>query len=59
MPHDLKHLTKLAARARIAIESRDAAIVAARTAGVPLRTIADATGLSHTGVAKIVARSTE
>ena len=38
--------------------ARDRAIVAARAAGVPLRTIADAASLSHQTVQNIVDRTT-
>jgi hypothetical protein len=41
------------ARAR---RQRDAAIVAAREAGLPLRTIAEAAGVTHRTVAQILAR---
>lgn len=53
---DLAHLTKLGERVRIATEARDAAIRNAAAAGASLRAIGDAVGLSHTGVAKIIAR---
>lgn len=45
-----------AEQVRIWTERRDAAIREARAAGLSLRVIADACGLSHTAVAKIAAR---
>lgn len=39
-----------------ATEARDRAIVAARTAGVPLRTIAEAAGTTHQTVQNIIDR---
>jgi hypothetical protein len=47
-----------AEEARQAVAARDAAIAAAVAAGVGIREVARATGLSHTGVAQIVRRVT-
>jgi DNA-binding NarL/FixJ family response regulator len=50
---------KLTARAHTrARTQRDAAIVAAREAGLPLRTIAEAAGITHRTVTQILARLT-
>lgn len=43
-------------KARLATIERDAAIAAMHAEGATLRAIGDAAGLSHTAVAKIVAR---
>jgi len=53
---ELAYLTKLGERVRVATDARDAAIRNAAAAGASLRAIGDAVGLSHTGVAKIIAR---
>jgi DNA-binding NarL/FixJ family response regulator len=45
-----------AAQARRALAERDSAVLVAMTMGATQREVADATGLSHVGVAKIVAR---
>jgi hypothetical protein len=52
----LADVARWAQRAREATSRRDEAIRAAREAGVPLRRVAEAAGLSHTAVAKIAAR---
>jgi DNA-binding NarL/FixJ family response regulator len=50
---------KLTARAHTSARTqRDAAIVAAREAGLPLRTIAEAAGITHRTVTQILARLT-
>jgi Homeodomain-like domain len=49
----VKQTARAHARAR---KQRDAAIVAAREAGLPLRTIAEAAGVTHRTVALILAR---
>lgn len=52
------HIVKRNARkAREATEQRDAAIVRLRAEGASLRAIAEAAGLSHTAVAKIIDRA--
>ncbi len=43
-----------AKRARVATAQRDQAIRAMRSEGATLRTIADAAGLTHAGVARIL-----
>lgn len=45
---------KTLARAR---KDRDAAIVAAREAGLPLRSIADAAGVTHRTIMQVLARA--
>lgn len=55
---ELDAVRRTARAAAAAVAARNDAIVAARAANIPLRTIADATDgeLTHAGVAKIVAR---
>ena len=43
-------------KARKAIEARDAAICEMRDAGATLRAIAEAAGITHSGVARILKR---
>lgn len=52
-----QQLASQARRAREAVARRDQLIRQAHAEGLPLRTIGDAAGLSHTAVAKIVARA--
>ena len=49
-------LRKVGAKQREWTEKRDAAIVQAHQEGMSLRAIADAVGLSHMGVKRIVER---
>lgn len=51
-----KELAAWARKAREATEHRDQLIRQMRAEGSPLRTIAEAAGLSHTAIAKIVGR---
>lgn len=53
----LRDVTRTARRAREWTDKRDAAIVEAHRAGDSLRQIADAAGLSHAGVDRIVKRA--
>ena len=55
--HDIRRLTRAAWRARQATLERDAVICELRVKGVSLRQIAEAAGLSHTAIAKIVHRT--
>lgn len=50
-------VASLAKQGREAIAGRDAAIRAMRYEGASLRTIADAAGLTHTAIAKILSRA--
>lgn len=54
----LREVQRTSRRADEWTAKRDAAIVAAHRSGDSLRQIADAAGLSHAGVDKIVKRST-
>lgn len=54
----LKSVARYADAARTATERRDEAIAEARAAGMTLRAIGEAAGLSHVAVDKIVARTT-
>lgn len=54
---ELRDVKRYAVRAAQATTDRDAAIVVARDAGHSLRAIAEAAGITHTGVAKVVARA--
>lgn len=54
----LAALHQRAARARTETAARDRLIVELRSAGVPLRTIAEAAGITHTQVANIARRQT-
>lgn len=58
-PSELRSVTVRAARVRRAILDRDASIRKASAAGWSLRDIAEASGLSHMGISKIVNRDTE
>jgi hypothetical protein len=53
---DVRLLRKASTNAREWTLERDALIRAMRAEDVPLRTIADVAGLSHTAIAKICAR---
>jgi hypothetical protein len=55
--NELETVHRAADKAARWTEQRNQAILEARAAGYPLRTIADAAGLSHTAIAKILARS--
>ena len=55
----LRSIRGHAKRVAEATESRDRAIVAARAAGVPLRTVAEAAGVTHQTVQNIVDRRTK
>ncbi len=55
-PTSVTEAAHAAAKAREWAERRDSAIRAAVAAGVSLRVVAEATGLSHAGVAKIARR---
>lgn len=57
MSSELRSVTVRAARVRRAILDRDASICKASAADYSLREIADAAGISHMGVSKIVARA--
>lgn len=52
-PAELRQVQKAADKAASARTTLHAAIIAARAAGVPLRTIADAAGMSHEQVRRI------
>lgn len=52
-----KEVTNWANKAREATVQRDQAIERMRAEGASLRTIAEAAGLTHTAVAKILART--
>ena len=52
-----QELASQAQKAREAVSRRDALIRQMRVEGSPLRTIAEAAGLSHTAIAKILSRS--
>ena len=54
---DATTLARCGNKTREWTDKRDAAICAAHAEGMSLRDIADAVGLSHTGVAKIVRRN--
>ena len=56
MSIDAATLRKVGAKQREWTDKRDAAIVEAHADGLSLRQIADAVGLSHTGVRRIVER---
>lgn len=58
-PEGRRRLERLARKARDATTERDQAIVEEHAAGASLRAIAEATGLSHMGVSKIVRRAEE
>lgn len=53
----LTDAARAAAKVREWTQRRDSAIGAAVAAGASLRTVAQATGLSHSAVAKIAART--
>jgi hypothetical protein len=53
----IRFAAEQAKKARTATEKRDHWIREARSEGRTLRAIAEATGLSHTAIAKILARS--
>ena len=55
----LAAVRRTAARALTASEQRDAAIAAASAEGVPMRTIAEAAGLSHQRVHQIIQKGKE
>ena len=55
----LRSIRGHAKRVAEATEARDRAIVAARAAGVPLRTVAEAAGVTHQTVQNIVDRRTK
>lgn len=55
-PGMARKLRAAAARASKATDERDALMAEAQDAGVSLRDIGDAVGLSHTGVAKVLKR---
>lgn len=57
MSADLEQVARQADEARAAVAARDEAIARAVAAGAGLREVARATGLSHTGVARIVERT--
>lgn len=54
-----QEVARWAQKARRAVAARDEAIVAYRATGASLRDVAEAAGLSHTAVAKIVARHSD
>lgn len=54
---ELDEVRRHAAAARRETEARDEAIRAARAAGFTLRAIAEAAGLTHTGVQRVVRRT--
>lgn len=54
---DADELATIAADSRTAIAHRDWAIVQAHDEGMSLRAIADAVGLSHMGVKRIIERA--
>lgn len=54
-----KEVASWARKAREATLHRDEAIVAMRAEGATLRAVADAAGLTHTAVAKILSRETD
>lgn len=58
-PEGRRRLERLARKASEAEAERNRAIVEEHAAGVSLRAIAEAVGLSHMGVSKIVRRSEE
>ncbi len=53
-----QELARWAKKAREATERRDELIGQMRAEGEALRTIADAAGLSHTAIAKVLAKNT-
>ncbi len=56
-PPTAKQLASQARKAREATARRDELIVQMRAEGEALRTIAEAAGLSHTAVAKVLAKN--
>lgn len=53
----LEHANHAAEAVRLAVDARNTAILLAVTLGAGVREVARATGLSHTGVARIVERT--
>lgn len=53
-PQRKRELETAGRRARAAVEARNQAITAARADGASLREIAEAVGLSHMGVRKVL-----
>ena len=56
-PTTAQQLASQARKAREAVARRDALIRQMRDEGSPLRTIAEAAGLTHTAIAKILSRT--
>jgi hypothetical protein len=59
VPPEITRVRRAARQVTAATGRRDAAIVDARAAGYPLRVIAEAAGLTHPGVIKILRRRSE